>query len=233
MVFLKMKTNRERGNALIYVLIAIALFAALSMTLGRQTNTSEASSLSDEKAELYATQLISYAAQAKSAVDQMIFSGTDVADLDFVRPGEAGFEAGAMADKIKRVYHPDGGGLIAAQLPEEALDMVMVNNGAVPGWYMVHNVIDWAKTGAQDVILTAYPVNGKVCQKINEKVIGDAAMPLITDDEPYSYFIDASSPLVTDPSGLFNCTGCYKRSSLCIKDSNDGMYAFFTVLADQ
>ena len=69
-----MKTNREhinaraleRGNAMIYVLIAIALFAALSFTLARQGDDGEASDMSDARAELYATDMISYAAQAKA-----------------------------------------------------------------------------------------------------------------------------------------------------------------------
>ena len=84
-----MKTNKEQesGNALIYVLIAIALFAALSFTLARQSDTGEAGTLSDERAELYATQIISYAAQTKSALDQMLFIGTDIDDLDFIAPG--------------------------------------------------------------------------------------------------------------------------------------------------
>src|SRR5262245_37533833 len=121
MVFEKMKTNRERGNALIYVLIAIALFAALSLTLGRQTNTGESSDLGDDKAKLYSPHLISYAASAKSSVDQMMYSGATIDGLDFTLPGSAGFEAGTLNDKTKRVYHPDGGGLTLARIPEEAV----------------------------------------------------------------------------------------------------------------
>ena len=87
----------ERGNALVYVLIAIALFAALSFTLGRQTDTSEAGALSEQKAELYATQLISYAAQVRSAVDQMLFTAaSDIDDLDFAAPTVAVVDTGSL-----------------------------------------------------------------------------------------------------------------------------------------
>ena len=60
---------------MIYVLIAVALFAALSMTLGRQSDTNEGDTLNDSQAELFATQLIDYAVQAKSVADQMTLIG--------------------------------------------------------------------------------------------------------------------------------------------------------------
>lgn len=235
-----MKTNREHnyetGNALIYVLIAIALFAALSMTMGRQNDTGEASTLAPEKAELYATQLISYAAQAKSAVDQMMFSGAKIDDLDFALPNSTDYNSGDTADKIKRVYHPDGGGLMANALPDVAVDYDGTDPG--PGWYMGRfNNIEWTKTAGQDVILVAYGINEIVCQKINEKVTGATDIPqmgntirnLMIDDE---YHTGTNTDLMTD-AGTPNCAECHKMSSLCVEDQSPGIYGFYTVIADQ
>ncbi len=236
MVFCKMKTNRERGNALIYVLIAIALFAALSMTLGRQTDTGEASSLSDEKAELYATQLISYAAQAKSAVDQMSFSGTDIDDLDFALPGSGTYDAGTMANKTKRVYHPDGGGLLAGRLPPEATPYTGSDPAA--GWYMGRfNNIEWTKTTGTDVILVAYGIDERVCASINEKVKGLSNIPqmggtirnLMIDDV---YHTGVNADLTTLP-GSPVCADCDNVSSLCVEDQAGDIFGFYTVLLDR
>lgn len=239
MVFCKMKTNRERGNALIYVLIAIALFAALSMTLGRQTDTGEASNLSDDKAELYATQLISYAAQAKSVIDQMIFSNTDIDDLDFVLPGEAAYDTGAMTDKIKRVYHPDGGGLLAGRLPPEATPYTGGDPSA--GWYMGRfNNVEWTKTAGTDVILVAYGIDERVCARINEKVKGSSAIPqmgvggsirnLMIDDV---YHTGTNADLTTVTPGTPICADCDKTSSLCVEDNAGNIFGFYTILFDR
>ncbi|MGB4107577.1 MAG: hypothetical protein WBK55_07255 [Alphaproteobacteria bacterium] len=231
-----MKTNRERGNALIYVLIAIALFAALSMTLGRQSDTGEASDLSDDKAELYATQLISYTAQAKSALDQMIFSGGAIDDLDFALPGSGTYNAGTMADKIKRVYHPDGGGLLAARLPPAATPYT--GSDPAVGWYMGRfNNVEWTKTAGTDVMLVAYGIDERVCARINEKVTGSTAIPqmsgtirnLMIDDV---YHTGINADLTTLP-GTPVCTACNKVSALCVEDQAGDIYGFYTVLLDR
>jgi hypothetical protein len=235
-----MKTNREhfeRGNALIYVLIAIALFAALSMTMGRQSDTGESRELSDQKAELYATQLISYAAQAKSSVDQMIFSGAKVDDLDFILPGATAFETGTTSDKMKRVYHPDGGGLSAGKLPEEGI--AYTGSDPTAGWYMGRfNNVEWSKTGGTDVILVAYGIHKKICEKINEKVTGTSAIPKIGQSIP-NVMIDAeyhsgtNTDLTTDPAGSPICAECHKVSSLCVEDQGSPIYGFYTVVEDR
>lgn len=239
-----MKTNREHfagkrqaGNALIYVLIAIALFAALSMTLGRQTDTSESSSLSDDKAALYATQLISYAAQAKSAVDQMLFSGASIDQLDFARPGSATYDAGATTDKIKRVYHPDGGGLSAGTLSEEVLAYTGTDPEA--GWYMGRfNNIEWTKTTATDVVLVAYGINKKVCQSINIKANGSPNIPQLTDSIKEIliddvYHTGVNTDFTTDSGGTPICAACDKVSSLCVEDAAAGLYGFYAVIENR
>ena len=128
------KNNNEAGIGLVYILIAVALFAALSFMLTRTINTSETATLSPERVELHATQLINYAAQAKSAVDQMLFTGSDIDDLDFSLPGEANFNAGTQSDRVHHVYHPDGGGLNPGKLRDEIIDQKIAS--PIPGWYM-------------------------------------------------------------------------------------------------
>lgn len=233
----KMKTKREqiirqRGNALIYVLIAIALFAALSITLGRQSDTSESASISDDKAELYATQLISTPAQVKSALDQMIFSNTKINDFDFTMPNAAGFEV-EPPKNILKVYHPQGGGITPATLPTEAVSQSTTD--PVAGWYMGRfNNVDWTETSAQDVILVAFQINKKVCEKINMKITGTTTIPTMTDTIqntmiPASFHTGANVDLITGAGQI--CPECHNRSSLCVQEG--GKYGFYTVVADQ
>ncbi|MGB0719383.1 MAG: hypothetical protein ACPGRX_02860 [Bdellovibrionales bacterium] len=237
-----METNKEHfyaqsGNALIYVLIAIVLFAALSFTLARQTDTNEAGYLSDEKAELYATQIISYAAQAKSAIDQMLFTGTDIDDLDFTDPSDAGFNSGTQLDRTYRVFHPEGGGLTKGRLPSEAVTNAITDPPA--GWYVGRfNTVEWTESTAQDVILVAYQIKQAVCEKINEKITGSTAIPLMTDSIKEtmiddSFYTGTNIDLTTDPSGSPICSPCHEVASLCVHNQAQNAYAFYTILADQ
>lgn len=224
----------ESGNALIYVLIAIALFAALSMTLGRQTDTSEVSVLSDEKAELHATQMIAYAAQAKSAIDQMMFGGTKVDDLVFTLPTDPAFETEPPANYLK-VHHPVGGGLVPATLAAEALGGS--SGSPPPGWYLGRfNNVDWTKSASDDVVLLAYQIQKKICERINLKITGSTAIPTMTTAIK-QVFIDDALPLhgganveLTTDTGEI-CPDCRNRASLCVQEG--GLYGFYAIIADQ
>ena len=245
-----MKTNREQnfnrtgesGNVLIYVLIAVVLFAALSFTLSRQTDSTEAGALDQQRAELYATELITYAANAKEAYDKMSFSGTYLEDVDFTLPSDPAFNT---APTIKKIFHPDGGGLNLAALPEKVgVDTV---TDPVPGWYMGRfNNVEWtgADPAGTDIILTAYGINPSVCGFINQKITGDTAIPSISEPTrevlvPQSvgsvtYFAGTNQDLTTDPANTTPapiCPECHNRSSLCVE--NGGIYAFYNVLANR
>ncbi len=227
----------ERGNALIYVLIAIALFAALSFTLARQSDTNEAGTLSDERAELYATQLISYAAQAKSTIDQMLFSGSDIDDLDFMDPSSGTFNDGTQLDRANRVYHPEGGGLIKGRIPDEAISQS--TSDPTPGWYMGRfNNVEWTTSTNEDVILVAYQISQQVCEKINEKVNGTTTIPTMGDSIKETMIDDAlytgtNVDLTTDPTGSPICAACHEVASLCVENQSQDAYGFYTIIADQ
>ena len=243
-----MKTKREQkksenGNALIYVLIAIALFAALGFTLSRQTDTGEAGTLENERAELYATQLISYAAQARQVVDQMVFtSATDASQIDFTPPTDATFDTGTL---IHKIYHPQGGGLNPGTLPPAVINEVTTDPD--PGWYLGRfNNVDWtplasgntagaggAQAPYEEVILTAFQISEQVCGFINEKINGSTAIPastaalrsILVDETLHS----GTNVEFTTDSGI--CPACENQASLCIQEG--GIYAFYNILADQ
>lgn len=223
--------REERGNALIYVLIAIALFAGLSFTLGRQTDTSEVGSLSEERAGLYATQLISYAAQSKSAVDQMLFTAaSDIDDLDFMAPTDVNFDTGTL---IHKVYHPQGGGLNPGKIPADTINQV--TNDPEPGWYLGRfNNVEWTETTGDDVILIAYQITEQICGMINEKINGSSTIPTMTNSIRNVMIDDTlhggtNVELTTDGGDI--CPDCENMGSLCVQEG--GIFGFYTILADQ
>ncbi len=230
----KSKELGQRGNALVYVLIAVALFAALSMTLGRQTDTGEAGTVSDEKTQLIATQLISYAAQTQSSIDQMVFTGSEIDDLDFIRPTAALFNT---PPHIHKVYHPQGGGLNPGYLSANAISQS--TNDPAPGWYLGRfNNIEWTATAGSDVILVAYQISKKICEALNLKITGSTAIPAMTNSIRNTMIDDSvhtgtNIDLTTDPSGTPICGDCDKRSTLCVSNQAQTIYGFYTIIADR
>ena len=207
------------------------------VTLSRQTDSGEAGPLSEERAELYATQLISYAAQAKSAVDQMVFSGARIGELDFIDPSDANFNAGTQKDRTNRVFHPEGGGLVKGRLPNEVTDQTSTT--PVAGWYLGRfNNVEWTRGTDDDVILVAYQISQDVCGRINDKIKGSSAIPVVgtalkTVFIDGSFHVAGNVDLTTDPSGSPLCADCHEIASLCVSNAALTEYAFYSVIADQ
>lgn len=213
----------EKGNALIYVLIAIALFAGLSFALSRQSNQAPTAPIDDANAEIYANQMISYAAQAKNTIDQMLLTGSSLDDLDFTLPSETGFNT---APHMHKVFHPQGGGLSPANIPEPAKQEA--STVPVSGWYIgMFNNVGWTKTAANDVILAAYQINQKVCAALNEKITGSTDIPAI-NGEMRNYFTPRSTNPDLTPAA---CAACEGHLSLCVRNSPTTTYTFYNVIA--
>ncbi len=213
----------EHGNALIYVLVAIVLFAALGFTLTRQVQNTGTREIDSAKIELYALQLITYSTHAQSAVEQMIFSGSDADDLVFTKPGESGY---STAPHIHKVFHPQGGGLNTENLPDDVV--LQVSSTPPAGWYLGRfNNVEWTPTNAADVILTAYQISQAVCEVVNQKITGSSAIPALSGDMS-SFLVDLSGG--NSDLDLADCAACEGYVSLCVSNSAQTSYSFYTII---
>lgn len=229
-----MKTNQEQnlqsqsGSGLIYVLIAVALFAALSYALVRQNDSEETAMLQDENIVMYANYVIQYASQIQMGIDNMIFTGSEVSDLDFSLPGEAAFSAGSAADRVHHVFHPDGGNMSAPTFPQ-ALDQG--GSDPVSGWYLgAFNNFEWTETIANDVILTAYNIPENVCAAINEQIEGDPTIPTMSV-APKNVLVDDLRHTGTNINfTATQCPGCDDKIYMCVSDSGGNIFSFFSII---
>lgn len=227
------KRSAERGNALIYILIAVALFAALSFMLGRQTDTSEVSSLDSEKARIVANQIVSYASQAKQSMDNMMFVNGGRPEIDFTTPDEDDFNDQPTGTKI---YHPDGGGLNRGTIPKQAQGIGDTNPPT--GWYMgAFNNFDWSPTNEDDVLLTAHNIDQNVCGALNELIIGSADIPVLSkssklfliDSETEGFGQGLNENMKTEEPGA-DCLECADKAMMCVRSGGAGVYSFYAVL---
>ncbi|MBI1300974.1 MAG: hypothetical protein GC137_04855 [Alphaproteobacteria bacterium] len=218
--------KNQSGNVLIYVLIAIALFAALGFTLSRQTSTSGTEEVDEAKLRLYATDLMNYAAQVRSVLDQMSFSGTDIDDYIFDQPGDAGFNT---APHIHKVFHPQGGGLVVANIPSRAFGVLA--STPPTDWYLGRfNNVEWTETTGTDIILSAYNISQSVCEEINSSITGSATIPTLASGSADEFFVDTASD--SDFTAAV-CAACEGYKSLCVYDSGNDIYTFYSVIAQR
>ena len=219
--FKKKERGRIGGNAMVYVLVAIALFGVLTATLSSQNSQSDGQDIDDELVEFYATELMEYAAAAKNVVDQMIMTGTTIDQLNFVNPTSRAFNT---APHIHKVYHPQGGGLNyqnPSYPPFQETTFTYTHE-----WYTGKINVEWTLSTQTDAILSAYGVEEKVCNKINEILTGSPTLPSVADMA--NHFV-----IFTNDFTSTECATCVGYTNLCVQNSFSDRWTFYTILAAQ
>ncbi len=171
------KRYKERGNVLFLILIAVALFAALSYAVTQSTRSGGGSG-DNETALINSAQLTQYPATVRTAVMRMIIRGTNMTDLEFVAP--ANFDAdctntaagGGVINYDWCVFHPEGGGETWAEAPN-----VLMAAGAPGTWIYNYNnrvqnlgTTPAAGAGGNDLIAFLPGITDTLCTRINEEL---------------------------------------------------------------
>ena len=221
------ESRKEHGNAVIYVLIALALFGSLMFTLSNTSNQADHASLDEETVIFQASQLSNYAGAAQNVVDQMLMTGSSLASLDFVYPNVASYD---IAPHHNKFFHPEGAGFnyMGAQDPP------FETCGACPvasGWY-ISNItnVEWTPSTATDVIITAVGISEEICAEINERITGSTAIIAfdIANPSPEMTFAeDAGGADLT----TVECSGCDGMPSLCVSNNAVNRYYYYNIIA--
>lgn len=221
--------NRQSGNAMIYILIALALLGALTMVLSRG-GSEGGDSLSEDQAELMTTRMTATAGVAKNAVDQMMMSGTAITALDFVIPSNAAYDTPPHHNKL---FHPDGGGLTLDVDPKL---FTGTDTTPVPGWYIGRfNNIAWTPTAANDIVLAAHDISGSVCANINKKITGSETIPVLAGTgDPATYFINTSfgGPANANLTNV-QCAACEGFPQLCVSNTGATQFTYYNIISGQ
>lgn len=234
---------------MVYVLVIVALFAAINFILSRQSDTGETSVVDRQKVDFYATQIMNYSAQMRDSVERMTMTGTDIDDLTFFRQSDDDYDSDITYPHYNKVYHPQGGGMISESFPSELIAPAgAAESGTDAGWYVGRfNNVEWSDSAAHDVVLTAYRIPENVCVRINEMIAGDDYVPppqLTT--QARTVLIDSTNTtpvhLQSNSEGHAGgtsdldettCPDCEGLSALCVQNSTGDVFAYYDIIARQ
>lgn len=119
-----MTLKSQSGNVLVYILIAVALLAALSYVVA-QNSRGVVSGISEQRAKLYATEIITYANSLADAVSQLRLRGCRDTEISFERPPFDGSDPlytnpNSPSDFSCHVFHVAGGAVGVLNAPDGA-----------------------------------------------------------------------------------------------------------------
>ncbi len=202
----------ESGNVLFLILIAVALFAALSHVV-TQSSRSGGGSIEKENYNLRAAQILGYATTLRTATQRMIISGVPPEAIVLHKPGE---NFSACDPTITNcLFNPNAGGAVEQtikRIPEEEEYSTL--------WFYVGLDENWRAyqvgTPAPEIVLTRFlklnAAGRKMCAALNE-ALGIPGIPHETGAHSAEATISAAAP----------------HNIACIQHFND-YYLFYATL---
>lgn len=205
------KYNPEQGNALWFVLVAVALLAALTMAMTRSSDTVEQTG-DTERARILASDIMRYTGGIKAAIDKMLISGISESDPCFHAPdwGHNDYNGASCTESANRLFDSGGAGLSWRTFS-------FVSGWDIFGSHMVQNL----ETSLPELIIQAQ-VNGPICREINTLLgitnpSGDAPVDAIDSIARFigSYALAAPDNVIGDQAAELDGqeAGCRKEGS--------------------
>lgn len=225
---MKQRTS-ESGNILLYILIAVALLAALSYAVSRSSSGSS-NQLNKERAQMAATEILEYATVLGNAASQLRLRGCKPAELSFEGAGAAYVNAATPGDNTCKVFHASGGGVKLLPPPVAALvasntvwafsaDMEVAGIGSTCG-----------TEGCTDLVAYIPGVKDSVCDAVNDlSSIEDPTTRPSQNDASYGPFSGAYTYVDTlgDQSGTAKLSG---KAAGCFQSVADNNFIVYKVL---
>ena len=131
-----MNRKSEHGNVLFFILIAVVLFGALSLTVGKMLTGGSPQMVSAEKSKVLADEIVGYAALVRRTVqDLKITNGCEDDEISFENDVVSGYEHVPPARDECKVFHADGGGIQYFVPQESWLDGVNTGQPLYGEWF--------------------------------------------------------------------------------------------------
>jgi hypothetical protein len=250
-----LEQNGQKGNALFLILIAVALFAALSYAVtqsGRGGGT-----IDRETAMIAASQITQYPSTLRTAITRMVIAGTTTGTLQFfVDADDATAQGGYTYTAEDNIFASTGGGSVRQTPPSNVgatvddwvyLDVLHASNG-----YYITGIGTDTDVDGRDVIAALAGISKTVCEQINKGL----GIPVVTSVSPTvptntNTVTPANLPGTTttgddgaatkttsnsfgwDYTGDANFAVSGAQAFACVKNGGDNGYLYYHALVEQ
>lgn len=174
----------HQGNALFLILIAVALFAALSYAITQSGRGG--GNVNKETTLLASSNLMQYMQNIKTGVDRLKVLGCAPAEISFELPDGSYNNTNAPTNNTCHVFHTSGAGL-SYQAPDPTIlnSALSAEAGYGDASFERNNNIDMGDTSsAYAVELTIPFVSDEICLAINKELHDISTIPENTSDTP-------------------------------------------------
>jgi len=211
--------HNRRGNVLLYVLLGVALMAALIFAINSDMRGQQTNRITQEQIELLGTALMAHVTTMEQSVFQMTQFGADYPDLLFDLPGSPNYTNNTR----RQIFHPSGGGVTPFSTNDDLL--FDPGNSSKRGWVLQNQTnVEWSPSTNIDLIYSFLDINPQLCAHLNKKITGSENIPQVTFDFKDVFTMDGNNNSLTETL----CPACKNRRILCIKNNN--AHALYSII---
>lgn len=232
--------KHQKGNVLFLILIAVALFAALSYAVTQSSRSG--GDASRETNVINTASLTQYPNSVRTSVLRLIIAGIDPLDLQFNKPDEFDATANSQMIPARAVFHPQGGGAGYQQVPAN-----LTEAGTALDWKFTADFeipllgLSGANETGNEIIAFADGVTESICSRVNKELHQDETIPVIASAETLQNDRTATTgntPVLAAPANIELDNGgspnwFENKAFGCFRNGTAGNYVFFYVMAER
>jgi len=174
----------QKGNVLFLILIAVALFAALSYAVTQSTRGG--GNADDETAQIAASNLLQLMSSYKVGVDRLRVGGCASNEISFVGADGSYNNTNSPSDNSCHVFDTNGAGMTYVAPDNKALDQSfsgLTDFGVLS--FERNNNINMPYDSSSSAVESTVPfIRQDVCLEINNQLHGISTIPENTSDTP-------------------------------------------------
>lgn len=228
------RNDEQSGNALIFILIAIALLGLLTVTMTRSGDSTNDTG-DYEQNQIAASEILGYAKSIENAVQQLLARGCSENELSFENSTVAGYtNANSPTDNSCHVFEPEGAGMTYQAPNEDWLDnsKSAETNYLTWGFNGGYQIIG-AESNNTDLIVRKAHLEKEMCYSINQLLsVNNTGSDVPTDNSDGSgngaftgSFTAPVADTLNDDAAEFN-----NKRTFCRFISTSSTYQFIHVL---
>lgn len=161
----------EAGNALIFILIAVVLFGALTFTVSRGFQSETSTNMSDREYAVHAADILSYTQKIERTVNRMRQKGCSENEINFSYNGTSAYD---FSTRNKCKVFGSSGGSLEWQSPfpgvNDGTEWLITGSTCVEDLENGGSSCDSDSTSNEELIMILPNVTTGICTALNDKL---------------------------------------------------------------